>query len=241
MKYKKISLILFCISFIASIFSCNHTKYGEVNECTVEEFYGRYRIKSEQMGIKGLQHIDLSAVWDKTDEFEYAYLGINYRDTGYVYLELVNNGDELIRAEELVEYYASIWSDMDDDVIQFIELRDLSYTIHTALDIEEGIIKYPQSNHRDDSNMIKYFNSISKKQLIQAIKKNYSNIENNQEVIREKYVFLNYANKYTPNKSFGNPFGTFCILDGIHKIVCTYNGKDGEYSKSIYYSETHGN
>lgn len=244
MDYQNQVSTLFRLFAFVCLVSCN-SRYAETNECTIEEHFGHYRIKSDKISIKGLQRIDLSKVWDKADDFEYEYLGINYRDTGYVYFDIVNNGDKLIRAEEQVIYYVSIWSDINDDVIQYITLDDLSYTYSSPLIIENGIIEFPPSYQADDADMIRFFNTITKKQIIQAVNNYYLSAEldceETKKLAKEKRTYLRYANQFKQNESLNNSNGTFCILDGVHKVVCTYRGNEGEYSKSIYYSEIHGN
>ena len=89
MDYQNHVSTLFRLFAFVCLVSCN-SRYAETNECTIEEHFGHYRIKSDKISIKGLQRIDLSKVWDKADDFEYEYLGINYRDTGYVYFDIVN-------------------------------------------------------------------------------------------------------------------------------------------------------
>lgn len=233
MKYQNFAKLSSYLFFVVLFFSCS-SKYGTINVCTIEGENGHYRIQSEELGIKGHQRIDLSSVWDKSAKFEFDALNSNCRDTGYVYLEIINNGDELIRAEETVEYYASIWA--EDSGIG-IDLKGLSYNYSSPLEIKEGFIIFPQSEHKNDDNLRNHFNSITKLQVIQAVKMYLSENESSSE---EKQICLKCASEFKQNHSFGESQGAFSILDGIHQVVCTYKGKDGEYTKTIYYVEYHG-
>ena len=114
--------LLLCVCIVMS--ACKKS-----NNCYVEECNGHYEIKSESMGIQGLQIIDLSQVWGKTNSFGFQNLNGNYRGEGDLYLDIKNNGDELIRAEEVISYVPSIWGANNDPVIQYIELNTFKCTL----------------------------------------------------------------------------------------------------------------
>ena len=236
-----ISLLLYFCIVMSACKNSNRDGLEDANNCYVEECNGHYEIKSESMGIQGLQIIDLSQVWEKTNSFGFQYLNGNYRGEGDLYLDIKNNGDELIRAEEVISYVPSIWGLENDPVIQYIELDKLAYNKRNELKIKKGIVIYPQPSRKKDSELDKYFSHISKKQLVKAVKEYYSSVENKEEKADKKY-YLEYAEKYKPGDYQSGKIGEmFDILDTTYEIILTYKGSDREYTKNISYYIYHGN
>ena len=234
--------LLLCVCIVMS--ACkksNRDGLGNANNCYVEECNGHYEIKSESMGIQGLQIIDLSQVWGKTNSFGFQNLNGNYRGEGDLYLDIKNNGDELIRAEEVISYVPSIWGANNDPVIQYIELNTLAYKKRNELEVKNGIVIYPQPSHKKDPELDNYFSHISKDQLLKAVKDYYSSVENKEEKADKKY-YLKYANKYKPGDyQSGRTGEMFDLLDTTYEIILTYKGSDCEYIKKISYYIYHGN
>ena len=102
-----------------------NTSFNNTTLCVVSD---ENTITCPNMGISGHLKVELSEVWDKEDVYSFPYLNSNYRGEGDIYLEIVNNGDALISAEEQITFVPSIWGEMHADVIQFITLGELART-----------------------------------------------------------------------------------------------------------------
>lgn len=240
----KVSLL--SVFLIMSI-GCGNKKtseFGKPNICKVSYENGGVEIISESMGIHGLQQIDLSNVWDKHDAFYFPYLNPNYRGAGEIYLDIQNNGDKLLSAEELIQYKPSIWSEERDPVIQYIELSDLGFVKHKPLKIKDDIIVYPQLTKVQDSEIDNYFSSITKEQLRRSVD-NYYNSDDCiylEKKSIDKSYYQEYVNRYHQGDYKSGQIGEmFDILDSHHEIVINYQGKSGKYAKSIFYYINHGN
>lgn len=207
--------------------------FGDTTYCRVEQ---ENKITSRNMSIHGRMQIDLADRWDEEDTFYFHNLSTNYRSED-VHLDIVNNGDELVSATTEVLFVPSVWCDMEANVIQFIELRNLANTISSPLDIRGGVVVYPYNNPclSSKSDIDALFANITRREVLASIKQNHD-IESH-----DKAYYMRYARDYKPGKLTFNSCDKYDVLDVDYSIVLKYRGASGEYTKRICYTETHGN
>ena len=194
-------------------------------------------ITCNRPGIRGHVMVDLSENWDNVDYYHFN-LSPDYRVDELVYLNIINNGDTLISAEEEITFIPSIFSEMSANVLQFLALSELSKVISYPLEIDEGVVIYPvrDSNPNIRKDAYNLFYNLSKKDVYTAIK------SDNQIEEQDKAYYLKYIYDYKKGDfRYRNLGGKYDILDYEYSIKLTYKGKQGVYSKRIGYYIHHGN
>lgn len=180
--------------------------------------------------------INLSQCWESEDIYSFPYLQGVCLGSCNLCFNIVNNGDELVSAEEEIAFAPSVWAEMSADALQYVSFPELGRKYKRPLSIEKGMVQYPASNsNRCTSKDVEaLFKDLTKEDLRKAI------LDSGLDEDDERY-YLKYIKDFKPG-AFEYPHGEkYDILDDAYAIILTYKGAEGTYTKQIVYSEIHGN
>lgn len=148
---------------------------------------------------------------------------------------------QIVKAEKYTHLYPTIWSDPDDDVIQFIYLFNFEYKDVLPLSVAGNTIEYDPEARGSQDAINAYFDAITKSQLMSAIKQVPSEYKNKGDLCGFDYYSNSWedeikfwnkiAQKYTPGEftSFENE--PFDISPYEVELVVTFKDENGEFTK----------
>lgn len=196
------------------------------SNCTISQNGSDVKISANDLNSDTTFNIDLSSVFDLSNSFELNLLGS--WEWGRPYLPLSSfkiaifpHNDEIAKAERVIKYYPSIWHDSHS-----VYLYNFGYSSIQELEVRGRYICYSEEDMsilRNDINFIKHFSSISKQDIINAIKEK-----------PDKSDLLKYADEYKIGDFINKHYEPFDIVPEKEEIKVYYNIDGEDIVKSFY-------
>ena len=186
--------------------------------------------------------IDLKDRFDKEDTFDaHNLIGENYLVGSSLKIKIKADA-EIVRAEKITHLYPTIWASTWLAAIQFIYLFDLEYRDVLPLQVTDGIIEYPAYGEGSSSAIKKYFDNISKNQILTSIDKVPEEFEKKgihcdyemDSWKKEAKVWKRIAQKYTTGEFTNTENEPFDIDPHEIELVVTFKGKNGKFTKTFH-------
>ena len=168
MKSKKtiVGALLLLASVIVSV-GCSSDKKQTFREpCSKLSWDGPNVIEKEYASYA---IVDIRQDFETIDTFDASGLinADNFVET--LTLEIKSNAD-IVKAEKLIHYYPTIWSDMEDEVIQLIYLFDHEYTHTININVDDNVIEYNAINNISPE-VEDHFRRLTPNDILHSIKK----------------------------------------------------------------------
>lgn len=183
--------------------------------------------------------IDLGGQFYKQNIFDcHEYIGENSVGSDILRITIKPDGDKIVKAEKTICYYPTLWSAPEDDAIQFDYLFDLCYKYTKDLKVKDGVIFYPTSSNEGIDEGKSFFSKITQKELIASIKKISKEYEKKHTSLlhggkHEEEVWLKKARNYKEGDFTSAINEPFDISPYDIKLVITFQGKDGAFTKTL--------
>lgn len=185
--------------------------------------------------------IDLGDRFEKMDTFDcHEVLGINYATADTLNLKIQTDA-QIVKAEKLSYYYPTMWSDIDDDLIQFIYLYDQEAVVKEELNVDNNIIQYPVGSSQNRSLVENNFRNITREEAMRSIENvpytyqkrkrtpSYE-LENwSEEVDKWKKI----ASKLKKGDFVTPPNEPFSYDPETIELVVTFKDKNREFTKTF--------
>lgn len=214
----KTKVIFLCV-ILAVLTSCSSKNKSN---CIIVKNGSYVLITANDLRTDTTFYIDLSSEFDMTNSFELDLLGRGrFFLPSSFRIAVYPHNDEIVKAERVVEYFPSIWKDSYS-----VYLHDFGYSSVQELEVRGEYIYYSvedESNLRNDTNFIKHFSSISKQDLINAIKGK-----------PEKNDLLVYSDEYKKGDFIEKHYEPFDIVPEKEEINVYYKIDGKDIMKSFY-------
>lgn len=166
------------------------------------------------------------------------FIGENYVGSDILRITIKPDDDKIVKAEKVICYYPTLWAAPEDDAIQFVYLFDLCYKYTKNLKVKDGIIYYTTSSSEGLDEGRPYFSKITRKQLVASIKKIANEYDNKHSLLlhggkHEEEVWLKKAQKYKEGDFTSSVNEPFDICPYEIKLVITFQGKGGTFTKTL--------
>lgn len=185
--------------------------------------------------------IDLGDRFEKDDTFDcHEVLGINYATADTLNLKIQTDA-QVVKAEKLSYYYPTMWSDIDDDLIQFIYLYDQEAVVKEELNVDNNIIQYPVGSSQNRSLVEKNFRNITQEEAMRSIE----NVPNTYQKRKRShsYELDNWSKEVDKWKKIASRLkkGDFVTLPNepfsydpeTIELVVTFKDNDREFTKTF--------
>jgi len=248
MKTNIIQNILLILSFMGLV-SCsgnsNSNRFG--TEKVRLSWDSEYVTMSDD---RSLATIDLKDKFDKEDTFDARTLiGRSYIvDTTFTLQIKIKTDAEIVKAEKITHLYPTIWAGMNVEVSQYVYLYNLEYKDILPLNISDGVIEYPADGKGSSSAIKEYFDKITISQIFASIEKvpeehNKKGDHGYSSECWEKSanIWKRIVQEETQRESTETKQVPFRICPYEIDLVVTFNGKNGEFTKTFHDEAVIGN
>ena len=165
-------------------------------------------------------------------------IGNNYFYGGKIKIQ---TDAQIVKAEKITHFYPTIWSGLEDDVIQVIYLFDMEYKDVLPLSVSDNTIEYHPEAYGSLKAINAHFDAITQNQLLAAIKQVPNEYKNKGTLMGYEYetkswnvdmkVWNKIAKKYTPGEFTNAENEPFEINPYEIELVVTFKDKNGEFTK----------
>lgn len=233
-----ISYIFF--GLVPIILSCNHNikEVGNSEPSNKLELDKNVHLSSSYDEVK----VDLGENLERFDEFEARdLLSRNYIDADNLKIKF-DIESEIVGACYVENYYPTIWSDEDENLIQYIYLFNLGKEYKKDLKVEDGKTIYLSRVSTPYEEIESWFAPISKEMILSSIDKLPANYKE-KEKSEGSYELENWnveANKWKKKVShykqgdFKFYPSEFDISPYESNLIVTIKGKDGKIYTKVF-------
>lgn len=185
--------------------------------------------------------IKLGEILDRCDVFDAReLLSPSYLDLDNMKIKFDTDA-EIIKAQYIENYYPTIWSELEDNLIQFVYLYDLGRSYKENLKIEDGNTIHVIRSSQPYKEIEKGFANITKEMVLSSIDNipaNYKEKEamgsyESQDWNVEVKKWKGMVSRYKPGDFKFSP-KVFDISPYENYLIVTLKGKDGSISTKIF-------